>query len=182
MSLFKAVTIGNAFLLARRHDTSPHVELLRYLELNLQVGSAIAELSIFIHYTSPQASFSACFAETCALLHSKKNSFFKLRGNACFFTFLLFGNSTSKQWSLWRSQLNLEKKVLQNPWALHKRLIKEITVLLQCQSGHLNHPYCFIHWRTFHRTAKQISFRCQDYLDASPEEWVQNTCYESVLV
>lgn len=110
MSLFKAVTIGNAFLLARRHDASPHVELLRYLELNLQVGSAIAELSIFIHYTSPQASFSACFAETCALLHSKKNSFFKLRGNVCFFTFLLFGNSTSKQWSLWRSQLNLEKK------------------------------------------------------------------------
>lgn len=69
MSHFEAGTIGNAFLLARHHDTSPHVELLRYLELNLQVGSAIAELSIFIHYTSPQASFSACFAETCALLH-----------------------------------------------------------------------------------------------------------------
>lgn len=103
MSHFKAVTLGNAFLLAKHHDTSPQMELLGYLELNLQVGSAIAELSIFIHYTSPQASSSACFAETCALFHAKKNSFFKLRGNACIFTFLHFGNSTSKQWSLWRS-------------------------------------------------------------------------------
>lgn len=97
MSHFKAVTLGNAFLLAKHHDTSPQMELLGYLELNLQVGSAIAELSIFIHYTSPQASSSACFAETWALFHAKKNSFFKLRGNTCIFTFLHFGNSTSKQ-------------------------------------------------------------------------------------
>lgn len=72
MSHFKSVTIGNAFLLARHHDTCPHVQLLRYLELNLQVGSAVAELSIFVHYTSPRAGFSACFAETCALTLKEK--------------------------------------------------------------------------------------------------------------
>lgn len=80
-SHFKAGTLGNAFLLARHHDTSPHVELLRHLELNLQIGSAIAELSSFVHYTNPQTSFSACFAETCTV--TLKEKFFLFAKRKC---------------------------------------------------------------------------------------------------
>jgi len=61
----KSATNGNAFLLARHHDTSPHMwllpSLLWYLGLNLQVGSLSAEHSISITSSKFSGKFAKLF-------------------------------------------------------------------------------------------------------------------------